>query len=521
MPYRLLVVAVTLALLPTAVGCRRSTSPSGTGGSAPDRPTSIVGNYEHGRWRIATRQELERTVLWVSHIVVLDREANRDGIPLLRPGHWDPDGTMPDRSRDEALARASAVAAQAAAHPEDFGKLAKEYSDDVVTKDAGGSMGGVRATQLPAEYLDALAAMRPGDVSRVIGTRYGFHVLMRRSPPADAMVAGERIVIRYRDTFGGRSGEPSARTRQAALDLARSVADRARGGADFGNLVRTYSENLDVAQSGDMGAWSVRDPGYVPRETEILQGLDIGGMSDPMDSPIGFEILRRTGAVERPAFAASRLEFRFDPALPDGARGSRPDALKTARSVQAAVAGDAAAFARYAREYCCADPIRWTQGRGEIGLGQAVERLKIGEIAAGPVEIGMAFLILKRIDASNLPSLPPVNYELPNPRGPDVEEMVKHGRGDILAERTRTLSREARKALALEPARAADLARVLEGAAASFEKSTGPNPEDARLQTFRDTMQTLRATLGPHDYAEFEAFRDAWLTGGIMAAHRL
>jgi PPIC-type PPIASE domain len=124
--------------------------------------------------------------------------------------------------------------------------LARAYSDDVVTKDRGGSLGGVRAGQIPAEYRDALAELKPGEISRVVKTSAGYDVLVRRPMPVDGAVAGRRIVIRYRGTVGGPAGSKSGRTRDAALDLAVDVASEARKGQrPFEDLVQQYSENAD------------------------------------------------------------------------------------------------------------------------------------------------------------------------------------------------------------------------------------------------------------------------------------
>jgi hypothetical protein len=156
---------------------------------------------------------------------------------------------MPARTDAEALARALTIADLAAKDPSSFGDLARQFSDDVVTRDEGGSLGGVRAGQLPQEFRDALAVLRPGQTSRVFKTALGYHVIRRLSAPDEGKVAGKRIVIRYTGTLGALGAAPVGRDRGAALELARHVAELAkRSPAAFDDLVRTYSEGADAGQ---------------------------------------------------------------------------------------------------------------------------------------------------------------------------------------------------------------------------------------------------------------------------------
>jgi peptidyl-prolyl cis-trans isomerase NIMA-interacting 1 len=62
---------------------------------------------------------------------------------------------------------------------EDMAELAREHTDDEETRAAGGDLGKVTMGFLPPEMEDAAFTLRSGEVSDVVETRFGFHILKR------------------------------------------------------------------------------------------------------------------------------------------------------------------------------------------------------------------------------------------------------------------------------------------------------------------------------------------------------
>jgi hypothetical protein len=82
------------------------------------------------------------------------------------------------RSREEALALAEQLRKRVL-DGEDFAVVAKENSDDAGSAAMGGDLGKFRREEMVPEFSDAVFAMKPGDVSAVVESAFGFHVIQR------------------------------------------------------------------------------------------------------------------------------------------------------------------------------------------------------------------------------------------------------------------------------------------------------------------------------------------------------
>lgn len=96
------------------------------------------------------------------------------------------------RTEEQARKRAEEIL-QKVRSGSDFAKLAKEFSDDPGSKQNGGSLGAVPRSQVAMmfvpEFARAVEALQPGQVSDLVKTQYGFHIIrldsVKPNVPAD------------------------------------------------------------------------------------------------------------------------------------------------------------------------------------------------------------------------------------------------------------------------------------------------------------------------------------------------
>lgn len=167
----------------------------------------------------------------------------------------------------------------------DFRQIAAAVSDapDGIQ---GGLMGWREFVQLPTVFSDAVKGLKPGEVSGVLRSAAGFHILRvndRRGHVNDAMVTQTRsrhILVKTSELVS----ENDARERIV------KILDRIENKADFADVARLQSEDASAAKGGDLGWLSPGDT--VPEFEKAMDALKPGQVSAPVRSPFGWHLIQ-------------------------------------------------------------------------------------------------------------------------------------------------------------------------------------------------------------------------------------
>jgi peptidyl-prolyl cis-trans isomerase SurA len=173
---------------------------------------------------------------------------------------------------------------------EDFGALAVAYSQSESALE-GGSLGWRRGTELPTFLADVIARMKPGDVSDVLQTPSGFHIVKltdTRTVGGPQMV--QQVHLRH-ILLKSTEIEDDATVQQKLSHWREEVVS---GKEDFAAFAKTYSQDSASAiNGGDLG-WSEASV-FVPEFAAVVAGLKEGEISPPFRTQYGWHIVQLLG----------------------------------------------------------------------------------------------------------------------------------------------------------------------------------------------------------------------------------
>jgi len=176
----------------------------------------------------------------------------------------------------------------------EFREVAAAFSDapDAVQ---GGDLGWRTPARLPSVFVNAVKDMKKGDVSPVLRSPGGFHIVKlndsrsRNAPTVVEQTHVRHILVRVNET----TSESEAK---AKIDR---IKDRIDTGANFPDQAKVNSEDASASKGGDLG-WI--NPGdTVPEFEQAMAKLKLGEVSGPVRSSFGWHLIlveeRRTQDV--------------------------------------------------------------------------------------------------------------------------------------------------------------------------------------------------------------------------------
>jgi peptidyl-prolyl cis-trans isomerase D len=124
----------------------------------------------------------------------------------------------------------------------DFAELAKQYSGDPGNKDQGGDLGWVVRGQMVPNFEQASFALQPGEVSDLVKTEYGFHIIKAHQRDRAHMQSFDEVKDQIRqEIVQERQQLDRFRKIDEAVGTARKFgADLEAAGRELGLPVETY-----------------------------------------------------------------------------------------------------------------------------------------------------------------------------------------------------------------------------------------------------------------------------------------
>ncbi len=205
-------------------------------------------------------------------------EFNISHILVAVPENASPEQLQIRRARaEEALAQIKGGA--------DFRQVAAAFSDGPESLQ-GGLIGWRESDRLPALFLDALRPLKTGELTELLRSPNGFHLLKlneRRGGQAPLIVQqthARHILIKTNELVS----ETEARNRLIALK------ERIDNKADFAELARARSDDTSASRGGDLSWLSPGDT--VPEFEQAMNALKPNEVSPPVKSPFGWHLIQ-------------------------------------------------------------------------------------------------------------------------------------------------------------------------------------------------------------------------------------
>jgi len=154
----------------------------------------------------------------------------------------------------------------------DFSELAKLYSDDSLSALQGGALGKSKKGSFVKEFEDAAFLLQPGEVSGVVETEFGYHLIKLNDKTGDFITA-QHILVKF----------PRLETADfTEINFLKDLKTRINSGElTFNQAAVLYSqEPKSAADSGHIGKVSINNLDSL--EIITLRDLTTGELSEPV-----------------------------------------------------------------------------------------------------------------------------------------------------------------------------------------------------------------------------------------------
>jgi len=195
---------------------------------------------------------------------------------------------VPEAADSKALQQAKSKARKALERlqsGEAFDQLAVELSSGQKALE-GGDLGWRSASELPSLFESAVKTLNKGEVSDILQSPSGFHLIKLTDKKDQQRVLVEETLARHiLIKVDALTSDEAAREKLEVLHK------QLKSGADFTALAKQHSEDIGSKGSGGNLGWSV--PGsFVPQFEAVMKSLKKNQISRPFKSQFGWHIIQ-------------------------------------------------------------------------------------------------------------------------------------------------------------------------------------------------------------------------------------
>ncbi len=162
---------------------------------------------------------------------------------------------------------------------EDFATLAKQYSQDVASAQAGGELGFFKKKELVPEYETAALKLEPGQISNVIESQFGFHLI--------------QMIERKGQEFNTRHILIKPETATVDIQEASTALDSIRtlilnDSLTFAKAAKEFSDDKNTKDNGGMMISRATGSTYTPMDQVdpsiffVIDTMEVGEISKPI-----------------------------------------------------------------------------------------------------------------------------------------------------------------------------------------------------------------------------------------------
>lgn len=187
---------------------------------------------------------------------------------------------------------------------EKFEDLAAEYSEDIYSSEQGGDIYYITAGQVLPEFERVAYNMNIGEVyPEPVRTKYGYHILkvterQKRIPK----IRASHILVQFKNDSG-------VVDTAYAFEKIMQIKQRLDGGEDFAEVAKEVSDDRGTKEKGgDLGFFQRRM--MVRQFDEVAFKLEVGQMSEIVESPYGYHIIKLTEKESYPSYEDDKTELR-------------------------------------------------------------------------------------------------------------------------------------------------------------------------------------------------------------------